>query len=349
MSESFRDLPRALKIYDLVVICAPLTLSIWAIPHSHLSIVVWLSVIFTAACAVRPIPHPYGGIIHPISGIIQVAGLMWQPQDILLGVGIGCFVGLLVFQKPPLSKAAANAAGWAAGAMVAAAIAQLVLIKGQFGLLSVPVAASLSVVGRFVANQVLFSIFRSLRFGYPFLSHLRLCLGAYFLAELFPLPMIVILASAGLLLKTVVWSLLLTAAYLLVLPVPRSKAKECLKSRELVGEAAEDAMRTLSQSEETGSFTHAIGGSLQRIYDTHPTPLAFGGLASAGPLARYILPVAEVCANMRVAFGSIPRSVSYEDIEHEFKRLTGANPDPDTVQILMSFVGNEKSAPLSRA
>ncbi len=341
MSESFRDLPRALKIYYLVEICLPLVISIWAIRHSHLPIVIWLAVIFASACAVKPIPHPYGGIIHPISAIIQVAGLMWQPQDMLLGAGIGCFFGLLVFQKTPLSKAALNAAGWSTGAMVAAVVAQLVLLRVQFGLLSLPAAAFLSVIGRFVTNQILFSIFRSLRFGHPFLPHLRLSLTTLFLAELFPLPMIIILAGAAALLKTIEWSLLLTASYLLVLPIPRHKTGRHSRSGELLSEIVADAIGELRVGPKGSFRTTAFKISPIGVMARSLGASLFNACSMGPGSGVRILAAAQVYEIARRSLNSFSIFSSMEAFQRKLTSVLSSSAlDPHILPIVLR-VGNE--------
>ncbi len=192
----------------------------WAIPLSHPAIVAWLVLIFAAACIVKPIPHPYGGIVHPISGIVQVAGLLWEPQDALLGVGVGCLLGCLAFQRTETWKSGSNAEGWAMGALAASVVAHLVLANVSFLPLSLVLAAVLSGGARFVTNQVIFSGYRSLRFGHPFLLHLRDSLASGLVGEFFPMPMIIILTGTAFLLPATAWRLVITAAYIPVLPIP---------------------------------------------------------------------------------------------------------------------------------
>ena len=221
MSERFRDLPQSARLYRGALLCLSTPVFAWAIPISHPPIVMWLIVIFAIACTVKPIPYPYGGIVHPISGIVQVASILFDPQDAFLGVGVGCFLGLLGFGRTELWRSGTNAEGWAMGTLAAGAVAHLTLNHITFTPLSLPLAAILSCGARFATNQIIFSGYRSLRFGHPFLPHLRYSLASGFVGELFPMPMITILAGIAFLLPSIAWRLVITAAYLPVLPVPR--------------------------------------------------------------------------------------------------------------------------------
>ncbi len=339
---------RSLKIYTIVLLGALLTLAFLGAPHSHPSIIMWLVAIFGIACLVKPIPHPCGGIIHPIGGIIVVAGLLWDPQDVLIAVGIGCFWSLLLFQRTGLWKAGTNAAGWAVDGMAAALMAHWVLSGTSPLLLSVPIAALFSFVVHYVINKTIFAVYRHLRFGYPFLQHLRDNLTFPFLGELFPLPMIVTLAWMANLLRTVEWGLILTAAYVLVLSIPHRKAKGCFRSHELVGEVAENALRTLSQSEKAASLTGSFGSSLRRLWGAYSASPAFAGLASVRPIGTSILAAAEAYENTCMTFGLLPRSILCEDVERECKNLTGINPDPNIVPVLLSVAETTKMPPMSK-
>jgi len=221
MSERFCDLPGTAKVYIVGIFCLPILPLVWATPHSHPSIFIWLAIIFALACLVKPIPHPCGGIIHSISGIIQVAGLLWEPCDTLLGVGVGCLLGGLAFRRIKLWRTGVDAAGWAMGALAASIVAHLTLAGIVFFPLSLVLAAILSGGARFLTNQLIFSGYRSLRFGHPFLPHLRSCFASGLVGELFPMPLIIILTGMAFLLPSTAWRLVITAAYLTVLPIPR--------------------------------------------------------------------------------------------------------------------------------
>lgn len=222
-------MPRFARLYWVALFCLSIPVFVCAIPISHSPIVQWLVVIFAIASIVKPIPHPYGGIVHPISGIVLVTGLLWQPQDALLGVGAGCLLGLLAFRRTMLWKAGSNAVGWSMGALAASIVAHLVLGSISSFSLSLVLAAMLSGGTRFLTNQIIFSLSRSLRFGHPFFPHLRHSLASGLIGELFPMPLIIILAGTAFLLPAAVWKLIITAAYIPVLPVPR---RRCCSSSE---------------------------------------------------------------------------------------------------------------------
>src|SRR5205807_9838613 len=176
---------------------------------------------------------------------------------------------------------------------------------------------------------------------YPSLKHLRDSLISRLLDEFSPFPMIVALAWAASLLRTIEWSLILTAVYLLVLPVPHRKVKGYFKAHDLMGEVVGDALRTLKQREQVGSWAEVLGGSLRRRWDRSVSP-TLEGLASAGPVAASILAAVEAYDNTRTMLGSLPRPISREDIERECIILTGTNPDPSVVPVLLSVVEKAK-------
>ena len=110
-------------------------------------------------------------------------------------------------------------------------------------------------------------------------------------------------------------------------------------------EVAEDALVSLSRSEQVGSSANALGGSLRRFWGSYSASQAFAALASGGPIAAGILATAEAYDKTRVTLSSLPRSVSYEDVEREFMNLTGTNPDPTIVPVLLSVAENASIAP----
>jgi len=159
--------------------------------------------------------------------------------------------------------------------------------------------------------------------------------------------MVVVLGWVAYLLRTVEWSLVLTAAYVLVLPIPRQKTQDYFRSHELVGEVAEDALRTLSQSKQAVSWADVLEDSLLRHWSICPQSPSLPGLAFVGPIAAVILAAAEAYDTTRITLGTLPRSISYEDIEREFMKLTGTIPDPNIVPVLLSVAETTKVHPLS--
>jgi hypothetical protein len=167
-----------------------------------------------------------------------------------------------------------------------------------------------------------------------------------FLDELFALPLIVALVWAASLLRTAEWSLIFTAVYLFVLPIPRPKAKDCF-GQALAREVAKDALISMIRSEQVGSSAGLLGGLLGEHWGRYSSSQAFSGLASAGPIAASILVTAEAYDKMHITLGSLPRSISYEDVEREFTNLTGTNSDPTIVPVLLSVAENATVLPLS--
>jgi len=316
MSEHFHDMPRVARLYWVTLFCLSIPVFVCAVPFSHSAIVPWLVVIFAVASIVKPIPHPYGGIVHPISGIVLVTGLLWEPQDALLGVGVGCLLGLLVFRRTELWKAGSNAVGWSMGALAAAIVAHLVLRSVSSFSLSLVLAAMLSGGTRFLTNQIIFSLSRSLRFGHPFFPHLRHSLASGLVDELFPMPLIIILAGTAFLLPAAVWRLIITAAYIPVLPVPR---RRCDSSPESQG-------RSQATTAMVSEFPRNPAAALR---------MGAGILASA-----------EMYDNTYATLSPAIRAAALEVAEGQPAVLEEGEPDPLIVPIVVS-VGNELRAALA--
>jgi len=314
MSERFCDLPGSVKLYLVGIFCLPILPLVWAIPHSHPTIFLLLAIIFALACLVKPIPHPCGVIIHSISGLIQVAGLLWEPCDTLLGVGVGCSLGGLVFRRIKLWRTGVDAAGWAMGALVASIVAHLVFLSVMFFPLSLVLAAILSCGARFVTNQLIFSGYRSLRFGHSFLPHLRSCFASGLVGELFPMPLIIILTGMAFLLPSTAWKLVITAAYLTVLPIPR-------RGRDYCAEAVNWNQTTMAMTTKIPRDSSAV---LQ--------------------VGARILSAAELYDNTRGKLSPALTSADPEAAQRQLATRPEYPPDPVVVSIVVS-VGNElKSA-----
>ncbi len=310
MSEHFRDMPRVARFYWIALFCLSIPVFVCAVPISHSAIVPWLVIIFAVASIVKPIPHPYGGIVHPISGIVLVTGLLSEPQDALLGVGVGCLLGLLVFRRTELWKAGSNAAGWSMGALAAAVVAHLVLRSVSSFSLSLVLAAMLSGGTRFLTNQIIFSLSRSLRFGHPFFPHLRHSLASGLVGELFPMPLIIILAGTAFLLPSTAWRLVITAAYLTVLPIPR-------RGRDYYADA-------LSWSQTTMAMTTKIPRDSSAVLQ----------------MGARILSAAELYDNTCEKLSPALRSADPEAAERQLATRAEYPPDPLVVSIVVS-VGND--------
>src|SRR6266849_4680550 len=98
MKEYFRDLPPAVKQFNIVLPLLFLVTATWAVAHSSPIVVVGLSTIFALTYLVEPTPNPSGGRIFPNNSVKIVAALLWLPGEVLLGIGIGSFLGLILFR-----------------------------------------------------------------------------------------------------------------------------------------------------------------------------------------------------------------------------------------------------------
>jgi len=229
-----------------VVHCAfALGVVIFALPHSHPLIIIGLSVIFAATCLVRPIPNPSGGSIFPTNSVKIVAALLWMPQDVLIGVALGSFLGLLLFQESEIWRAASNGAGWGLASASAAFTAHLVQSAMSPGLVQLTSAAVAAVVTNRVINEGIFSIYRSLRFGFPFLPTWRQNVLDQWMSQLLAAPMGIVLAAAAGRLAATWSSLALTAVSALALPVPRQELAYYHRAQEAVAEVVEAVVRAL--------------------------------------------------------------------------------------------------------
>jgi hypothetical protein len=157
--------------------------------------------------------------------------------------------------------------------------------------------------------------------------------------------LIVVLVWAASLLRTVEWGLIITAVYLLVLPIPRPRAEDCFGAHQLAREVVKDALLNMSQSKQVGSSANLLEGLLRQFWGRYSASQAFAGLASAGSVVAKILATAEAYDKTHIALGSLSRSISYEDVEREFMNLTGTNPDPTIVPVLLSVAENASVLP----
>ncbi len=334
MAEHFCDLRRPLKIYTMAMVCLALLFSVWALPHSHPAVVAWLIAIFAAAAIVDPVPFPYGGTLHPIGGIIQFGALLWQPQDMLLGVGFGCLLGLMVFQKTEPWKAVTNASGWAIGGMTAATVSHRVLSDTP-SVISLLVVTLMTVAVRHITNRIIFSVYRSIRFGYPFLSHVHQSIATVMPEELFCAPLIAILAGAALLLKTTTWSLVLTAAYLVVLPIPNRKCRDHRQNAALANEVVEGVLREVGLLNQAKRFHGDQRAAAERVR-VNPSFDKNAIANFALSVGAQVLAVAEmydkVCAGARANGPTDSREI----VERELSATVGVVHDSNIVPTLLS-------------
>src|SRR5205807_2937371 len=170
MRQSFRDLPRRSQVFTVVLACVYLVMATWGFSHSRLVVSAGLILIFASTGLVRPVPNPTGGQIFPTNSVKIVAALLWQPQEVLLGVGLGSFLGLLLFRRTEAWRATINGVGWGLSSAAATYAAQLAIRSMQPGLAGLIVAALGAVATNRIINEGIFSIYKNQRFGHPFFA-----------------------------------------------------------------------------------------------------------------------------------------------------------------------------------
>src|SRR5437879_11661338 len=111
MHESFRELPLRSRALTVVLDALYVVAAFLAWPQCRPEVVVGLIAIFALAGLIKPVPNPFGGITDPVTGVVIVAALLWSPQEVLVGVGVGSFIGLLLFRKYQFSRASSSGAG----------------------------------------------------------------------------------------------------------------------------------------------------------------------------------------------------------------------------------------------
>lgn len=245
MRESFGSLPQSIRGYIEALSLVYLVIAILALPHSRVEVTAGLVAIFATAGLVRPVPSPFGGITDAISGVVVAAALLWQSAEVLLGVGIGSFIGLLAFRRNEVWRAAINGAGWGLPAAAAAAVPHAVMPRLGTGLVSLITGAILAAMTFRFINTGIFAVYRSQRFRRSFILEWPQTLAFQWPSQLLSASPAVVLAAINSRIETVWSGLALTAAYTMVLPVARQELAYYNRSREMLGEAVEAVVRAL--------------------------------------------------------------------------------------------------------
>lgn len=262
MPEPLHKFPRSFQVYALIEVMGYLAAAAWAFPQSHGVIVAGLIVIFAAAGLVPPVPHPFGGISDVNTGVVIVSTLLWAPQDVLLGVGIGSFIGLILFRKNELWRAATNGAGWGLPAAAATAVAREVVSSMPAGIVTLILAAILAVATYRLTNTGIFAIFRALRFGRPFFSDWRQSIVLRWPIQFVAAPLAVLLAAIAERIGSTWAGLSLTAAYTLALPVARQEFAYYIRAQQMLDETVEAVVRAL---EGTDPAARAHGDRVSKL------------------------------------------------------------------------------------
>ena len=262
MPEPLLKFPRSFQIYALIEVLGYLAAVTWALPHSHALVVAGLIIIFSAAGLVPPVPHPFGGISDPNIGVIIVSALLWTPQDVLLGVGVGSFIGLILFRKNEFWRAATNGAGWGLPAAAATTVARGVVSSLPVGVITLALAAILAVATYRLTNTGIFAIFRSLRFGRPFFPDWRQSIVFQWSSQFLSAPLAVVLAELAERMGTTWSGLGLTALYTLALPVARQEYAYYNRAQQMLDETVEAVVRAL---EGTDPAARAHGDRVSKL------------------------------------------------------------------------------------
>jgi len=262
MVEPFLKLPRSLQIFVLTEVSLYIAAATWALPHSHGVVVIGLIIIFAAAGLVRPVPHPFGGISDPNIGVIIVSALLWEPQDVLFGVGIGSFIGLILFRKNELWRAAMNGAGWGLPAAVATTVANGVVARMPARILTLGLAAILAVAMYRLVNTGIFAVYRSIRFGRSVFPDWRQSIVFQWPSQFLSAPLAVVLAGIAGRIGTTWSGLGLTAAYALALPVARQEYAYYNRAQQMLDETVEAVVRAL---EGTDPAARAHGDRVSKL------------------------------------------------------------------------------------
>jgi len=164
---------------------------------------------------------------------------------VLIGVGIGSFIGLLLFRRYEMWRCCINASGWGLPAGAAALVAHGATSAINPGLVSLIAGAVLAVTAYRVINTGIFAVYRSQRFGRPFLADWRQSVITWWPSQLLAAPMAVVLAAIANRIEAAWAGLALTAAYAMILPVARQEYGYYNRSREMLDETVEAVVRAL--------------------------------------------------------------------------------------------------------
>jgi hypothetical protein len=245
MKEYFRDLPPAVQQFNIVLPLLFLAPATWAAAHSSPAVVVGLSAIFALTHLAEPTPNPSGGRIFPNNSVKIVAALLWLPGEVLLGVGIGSFLGLILFRKYEVWRAGGNGAAWGLSAGAATLVAHLGIPHGTPSLANLGVAAVLAVATNRIINEGIFSVYRSKRFGHPFLSTWWENVFDQWVSQILAAPIGVALAAIEIHLASISSGLVLTAVSAIALPIPRQELAYYHRSQQMLTEIVEAVVRAL--------------------------------------------------------------------------------------------------------
>jgi hypothetical protein len=271
MREPFVALPRKCRVFIVALVFLYLAVALWSSLVLLPYITVALVGIFALAGLVRPVSHPLGGISDPITTLAIAAALMWEPAEVLLGVGLGSFIGLLLFRKNELWRAAINGAGWGIPAATAAASTYFVGSVMGINLPSLALSGVLAIAINRVVNTGIFAVYRSTRFGRPFVSDWAQSISYVWPNQFLAAPLAVVLAYIGRQVSSIELELGLTFLAGLVLPVTRQEYAYYISSQKMLDEIVEAMVRALegieSAAREHGDRVSTIAVEAGRLLE----------------------------------------------------------------------------------
>jgi len=166
---------------------------------------------------------------------------------VLLGIGLGYFIGQLAFRGNELWRSGMNGGLLALPATPAAGAAHAVIDSTPPGYAPLILAALLAVVTYRILNMGLFSLYRATRFGHPFLKDWRSNSINNWPSQLFSAPLAVLLVVLSVPLHSVWLALALTAASGLTLPFARQELAYYQRSREMVNQIVEAVLGAIER------------------------------------------------------------------------------------------------------
>lgn len=256
------------------------TLACWSITSSRLQVVTGIAIILTATTAVGYFPNPLGyGRIFPNAYVKILCVLLFSPQEALLGVGIGSFIGYyLLVPKSEWWRAANTASAWGLSSGAAAILAHLILSELSPMFVAAPVAALLAVIAFRTVNEGVWALDRNRRVGYPFLSEWARGVFARWGFQALDVPVAVVGALLVNHLRTVEAALLTTATAALLVPLAREELGRC-HDRSVTKRVA----AVLKQREDK------LGTLMRQISEGISLVNAEGTIVYASPAASHVL------------------------------------------------------------
>lgn len=234
---------------SLLFLVAAYVLSTRALAPGRPEVVAALIAIFAGAAVVQPVPRYVEGIMVPNVPLTLIAALLWTPQEVLLGAGIGTFLGLALFRKSEIWPATLNGALSSLPAAAAAAVVGPVVPQGTVGEAVIPLiaAALIAIAVLVMVHSVLSAWYLSLQSRRPFLPdwlhHVVRNPANQFIAT----PLAVVLAAASASVPGEAVGVVLTAACALALPLARQELAYYHQSQEMLEEVVEAIVRVLDR------------------------------------------------------------------------------------------------------